>query len=203
MFLSLVLGAGRATAEEAPEQPSSRMKELLKAKLAEEAKKKPATPAAAPADKSPVSAATPTAPVAAPAATTAAKAPASEKPKGAKDDPATVLPKVEVKRERITELDLQIQKQEHDIAVEKKATKATETDKALNDVKIAKPLAIFGGESSQFRERVASERVQLMEAEKDILEQMKLAKTKAERAELQKQLDELRDYRRSLEKSLR
>ena len=76
-------------------------------------------------------------------------------------------------------------------------------DSALNDSKITRPLAIFGGDSAQFRQRVASERVQLMEAEKDVMEAIARAKTKPEKAELQKQLDELRTMRRELDKSLR
>lgn len=119
------------------------------------------------------------------------------------DPNPTVLPKVEVRNSRITELDQQIAKQEREIARQKENTKSTETDKALNDPKISKLLSIFGGESSKHREAIAQERVSLMEAEKDILEAMKTARTREERAELQKQLDELKAYRRELEKSLR
>jgi hypothetical protein len=196
-------GLSQARAADEPET-KSHMKEVLRAKMAEEAKKQASAPAAAPApaaateEKADKPAATPPAP-AVPATPvkgekTAAK-PAQQ--------PATVLPKVEVKKGRITELDQQIAKQEEDIAREKKNMKPTETDLALNDAKIAKPLAIFGGESAQFRKRVASERVELMESEKDILEAMKLAKTKEEKARLQKELDEIRAMRRDLEKSLR
>jgi hypothetical protein len=118
-------------------------------------------------------------------------------------EPATVLPKVEVNRGKITVLDVQLAKQEQEIAREKKNTKPTELDKALNDSKVAHPLAIFGGDSSQFRQHVASERVKLMEDEKDLLEAIAHAKTKAEKEALQKQLDELRAYRRELDQSLR
>ena len=79
----------------------------------------------------------------------------------------------------------------------------TETDKALNNEKVSKALSIFGGESASHRSAIAQERVSLMEEEKDILEQMKQAKTKEEKAALQKQLDELRVVRRELEKLLR
>ena len=82
-------------------------------------------------------------------------------------------------------------------------TARREVDLALNDSKIAKPLSIFGGESAQFRQRVASERVELMESEKDLIEAIARAKTKQEKEELQKQLDELRKFRRELEKSLK
>jgi hypothetical protein len=173
------------------------MKEILKARIAEDAKKadpKKAAPASAPA-KSETNA-----PAAEPAK--AESAPAKSTAATAKETP-TVLPKVEVRKERITVLDQKIAQQEQDIARERKNLKPSEVDTALNDSKIAKPLSIFGGESSQFRQRVASERVQLMEAEKDILEAMKRARTKEEKQELQKQLDELKATRRELEKSLR
>jgi sensor histidine kinase regulating citrate/malate metabolism len=42
-----------------------------------------------------------------------------------------------------------------------------------------------------------------MEAEKDIIEAIAQARTKEEKAELQKQLDELKAMRRQLDKSLR
>ncbi len=118
-------------------------------------------------------------------------------------EPATVLPKVEVSRGRINELDGKIIAQEKEIAAEKQNTKPTELDKALNNSKVSKVFSIFGGESSSQRATVANERVKIMEEERDILESMKAAKTKEEKADLQKQLDELRAYRRQLEKSLR
>jgi len=117
--------------------------------------------------------------------------------------PANVLPKVEVNRRRITVLDVQLAKQDEQIAREKKNGKMTEVDKALNDSKIAKPLAMFGGESAQFRKQASNQRVALMEDEKDILEAMAHAKTKAEKAELQKELDALRAERREIEQAMR
>jgi hypothetical protein len=190
VFLSVV-------AWSAEESPKTSMKDLLKARIAEDAKKaeakKPA-PATNPAKSE-----TPP-PLAEPAQPESTKAKSNAS--AAKDAP-TVLPKVEVRKERITVLDQKIAQQEQDIARERKNLKVSEVDTALNDAKIAKPLSIFGGESSQFRQRVASERVELMEAERDILEAMKRARTKEEKQELQKQLDELRATRRELEKSLR
>jgi hypothetical protein len=190
-----------AEATEAPEAPRTSMKSVLKARIAEDAKKaeKNAAPkqAASTTGSSPASPSAAT-PPASPPATTAA--PSRQK---APKEPATVLPKVEVKKSRITVLDQQLAKQEADIARERKNLKASEVDLALNDAKVAQPLAIFGGESAQFRQRVASERVQLMEAEKDIIEAIARARTKDERAELQKQLDEIRAFRRELDKTLR
>ena len=196
-----------AHAAEEPEAPKTSMKSVLRARIAEDARKAEAKNAAAkkstpsPANANPAAAtAAPTAVT--PAATPAAPVTASTR-KEAPNEPATVLPKVEVKKSRITVLDQQLAKQEEDIARERKNLKASEVDVALNNSKIAAPLAIFGGESSQFRQRVASERVQLMEAEKDIIEAMARARTKQERAELQKQLDEIRGFRRELDKTLR
>jgi uncharacterized membrane protein len=188
-----------ADAPEAPEAPKTSMKSVLKARIAEDAKKaeakgaapKQAAPAAAPA--TPAASATP-------GSTQATATPAR---KDTAKEPATVLPKVEVKKNRITVLDQQLAKQEEDIARERKNLKASEVDLALNDAKVARPLSIFGGESAQFRQRVASERVQLMEAEKDIIEAIARARTKEDKAELQKQLDEIRAFRRELDKTLR
>jgi hypothetical protein len=42
-----------------------------------------------------------------------------------------------------------------------------------------------------------------MEVEKDLLQAIAVANTKAEKAELQKQLDQIRAVRRDLEKTLR
>jgi hypothetical protein len=194
LLVPIILAAAMQAAEEAPK---TSMKELLKARIAEDAKKteaKRSAPAANPAktENPPL----PSEPAKPETSTTKSNASA------AKDAP-TVLPKVEVRKERITVLDQKIAQQEQDIARERKNLKVSEVDTALNDAKIAKPLSIFGGESSQFRQRVASERVELMEAEKDILEAMKRARTKEEKQELQKQLDELKATRRELEKSLR
>lgn len=199
---SLLLASAAFAADEAPPaEKKTSMKDIVKARMLEDAKKAAAAaPAKAPGKAEPPAAEGPlaaTAP-AAPAASAAQAAPPKAAP-----EPATVLPKVEVRRERITILDQQIAKQEQDIAREKQNTKTTEMDRALNDPRVAKKLSILGGESAQHRATIASERVNLMEAEKDILEAMKLARTKAEKAELQKQLDEIRALRRDLEKSLR
>ena len=195
--LLLVSALLAATAWSADEAPKPSMKEILKARIAEDAKKadpKKSAPATTPAkSEANVPATEPAKSESTPAKSNAATA---------KETP-TVLPKVEVRKERITVLDQKIAQQEQDIAHERKNLKVSEVDTALNDAKIAKPLSVFGGESSQFRQRVASERVELMEAEKDILEAMKRARTKEEKQALQKQLDELKATRRELEKSLR
>lgn len=201
LLASLFLGALAVHGQDAPTAPKGR--ELLRARLAEQEK--------ANAGKAPS-----TAPVEPPKSETAkaiaegpAKPaetpppPAPPKKADAEQMPTAVLPKVEVRKGRITELDQQLAKQDIAIAREKRNAKMTDVDKALNDVKIAKPLAILGGESAQFRQQVANARVSLMEDEKDLLEAIAHAKTKEEKAELKKQLAVLRAERRELERSMR
>jgi uncharacterized membrane protein YccC len=113
------------------------------------------------------------------------------------------MPTVEVKKARITVLDVQLAQQQREIAREEKLTKPTELDKALNDSKVAKTLSILGGQSADDRAGVAQERVSLMKEESDLIEAIAHAKTKEERTELQKELEVLRSYRRDLEKSRR
>jgi hypothetical protein len=192
----LVLACSGAPLLSAEETPKTSMKDVLKARIAEDAKKADAKKPAPPTNS-------PRAENTNPPADSAKGEVAAKPPEAPAKETPTVLPKVEVKKGRITELDQKLAKQEQDIARERKNLKASEVDSALNDAKIAKPLAIFGGDSSQFRQRVASERVELMEAERDILESMKRAKTKEEKQELQKQLDEIKAARRELDKSLR
>src|SRR5207248_8352978 len=70
--------------------------------------------------------------------------------------PPTVLPKVEVKKPRITVLDHELAEEEKQIAREKKNAKPTELDKALNDSKVSKTLSIFGGNSDRKSTRLNS-----------------------------------------------
>ncbi len=191
-FLFLALGvtlAASALAETAEEKAAR--EERVKARLAEHAHRK-ATQAAAKAEVAPAVAIPPTA-----ATTPADGAP----PKPAED--VTTLPSMEVRNSRITELDLQIRKLEKDITRERKKMKSSDLDQSLNDAKTAKKFSLFGGKTTEQRESVAAERVSLMEAERDILEAMKLNKTRAELALLQKQIDDLRTVRRNLDTELR
>ena len=214
-FVGALAITGRAADNEASK---SRMKDVLKARIAEDAKKasasKPSPTTVTSSQKDTSDGAATESPGVDAANSKSPQNPAKAKPsakstntgpaeKSAARDTPTVLPKVEVKKDRITELDQQLAKQEQDIARERKHLKTSEVDAAFNDAKVARPLAIFGGESTQFRKRVASERVELMEAEKDLLEAIARARTKAEKQELQKQLDQLKAFRRELEKSLR
>lgn len=153
--------------------------------------------AAAPTPAAATAQATPADPAPATNATTAAKTEAN---------PDTLLlPQIDVRRDPIEikeQYDL-IYEQEKKILAEKRKTKPTETDKALNDPRVSKALSVFGGESSDYRANLAKERVSLMEDENDLREALVLAKTPEEKKELQKQIDELRALRRDLEKSLR
>lgn len=191
--LSAFVLLSAVAAQSAEEAPKSSARDALKARMAEDAKKTEA--------KKPVPAAA-TQPSPAPPPVAKSDTPPAPAKTVGKETP-TVLPKMEVKKGRITVLDQQLALQEQEIAREKKNLKSSELDNALNDAKIARPLAIFGGDSTQFRKGVASERVELMEAEKDIIEAIAHAKTKEEKAALQKQLDELRALRRELDKSMR
>ena len=203
-----------ATMAFAADEPATKgdAKETMKARMLEDAKKRAAEAAAKPTaatvatkkekDRNPL-AATPGTVVTAvekPAEKTPATKAAEAK---AAAEPASVLPKVEVKKARITVLDVQLQQQEKEIAREEKLTKPTELDKALNDSKVAKSLSILGGQSADYRAGLAKERVGLMQEESDLIEAIAHAKTKEERAELQRELEALRTYRRDLEKSRR
>lgn len=121
----------------------------------------------------------------------------------AKDDPTMLLPRVEVNQSRITQLAVALHEKDVEIAREKKNIKTSALDDSLNDTEVAHKLAIFGGSSAEDRSRLAEERVRLLEAERDLIEQVFAARTEPERAELQKQMDVLKTMRRQLERTPR
>jgi hypothetical protein len=189
-------------------------KEEIQARLAEHARKKALGPVAeaaaekAASEKSGISSAqSPAAAATPPGATPAAAAPpppaADAKAPTAAEEAPKILPRVEVKKERITELDRQVQKQNAEIAREKKNTKPTKLDETLNGEKVSSALAIFGGQSSDDRANISKERVAMMEDERDLIEAIAHAETKEEKAELEKTLTEARAMRRDLESALR
>jgi len=193
----------------APAKPVT--EEMVRARLAEHVKTKAAskppaapTPAAAAAMASSTansSASTTAAPASPPPATAAEKETAALAQ--SKAEPAAMLPKVEVRRGRATEIEREVFQQEKDIAREKLKTKSTDADRALNGAGKSKILSLFGGESTKQRETVASERVSLMESERDIMEAIAYAKTKEEKDALRKELNEIKALRRDLETALR
>jgi len=203
-------------ADEPPAKSDAKESGSMKARMLEDAKKKAAeaaakapSPAATPLDEPRRSSKSEGGPSEKPAATTPPEKAPEKKPAAAPTNaqvaaqPAAVLPKVEVKKGRITVLDMQLQQQEKEIAREEKLTKPTELDKALNDSKVSKSLSILGGQSAEYRANIAKERVSMLKDESDLIEAIAHAKTKEEKAQLQKDLDELRAYRRDLEKSLK
>ena len=117
----------------------------------------------------------------------------------AAQEPPTMLPQVEVSKSRINEIDLVIAEHDKAIAREKAAAKPTKLDNTLNNPQLTKALSFLGGSSSEDRSAIANERIRLMEEEKDLLEQLKLARTKEEKAELQQEIDDLRAQRRELD----
>ena len=161
----------------------------------------PPCPTAAPssANRPPAAATAPATSAAVPAGTSASNESATAKPEGEKAS-TTVLPKMEVRKGKFSERDYQLaqdlHKQDQEIEREKRNLKTSETDSALNNAKVSSALSVFGGESASYRKRVAAERLELLEAEKDIIEQIAIAQKPEEKQLLQKQLDELREMRR-------
>ena len=188
-----------SAAEEAPKKQAT--KEEIQARLAEHARKKAtgesSVRTAASPQKTPAPVSATSAPVAPGTSPTPAPAPAPA------PDEAKILPKVEVRKGRVTELDRQLEQQNKEIAREKKNAKPTPLDETLNGPKVSKALALFGGQSSSDRSAIAKERVAMMEEERDMIESISQAPTKEEKEELQKTLDSMRAMRRELEKSLR
>ncbi len=201
-FLPLALFATSLTVTLLAQDPAddAKKKEEIRALILADAQKQaaqPAAPASKPTDKdAPDALATLPAPKPTDAGTPAA---ATITPPPAAQAPATMLPKVQVNKSRITNLDIEINEQDKAIAREKVNTKPTKLDESLNNSAVSKTLAIFGGSSSDERSSIAKERVSIMEEEKELLEAMKLTKTKEEKAELQRELDDLRATRRELE----
>jgi hypothetical protein len=217
LLTTALLAASFATttfaADEAVEKKPSR-NEAMRAQMIEDAKKqaaKPATPPslppAAPAKKADAAMPVKSAPSAAPEAATPATDNEQNLPPPpttvakAANDPATVLPKIEVNRSKLHPLARELYEKEKEIAREKQLTKPTELDRALNHPKLSVP--ILGGQSTSSRASIAAERTALLEAEADLIEEIGRARTKEQKAELRQQLDELKKVRRDLEHAIR
>lgn len=212
-FATVLFIGARLTAEEPAKKQAT--EEEIKARLAEHARKHAMKSAEVPQKDTAAAAATGNAtakpktgtaapvnpPTGAQPAQAAANATAATTPPA--PEPPSVLPKVEVKRDRITELDRQVAKQNAEIAREKVNTKPTALDDTLNGAKVSKALAFLGGQSSDDRANIAKERVAMMEEERDLIEAIAQAQSKEEKEELQKTLDAMRAMRRDLEASLR
>ncbi len=178
--------AADTPAPAAPASPVDEQKKLEDAiltRLADHAIKKGEKPAAA--GKTPES----------------AKTGVSQVPDGVSPDPTLLMPKVEVNQSRITEQRIIEQKKDLEIAREKQLSTPTGLDSGLNDPGVSKALAIFGGSSAEQRAQVSQIRVESLETERDLLDEIARAPTKEERDALKHELDTMRTNRRELEKA--
>lgn len=207
-LLAACLALSISNAEEVRPDPNAKpaTEEEIKARLAEHARRKAMGSAVADTgasdDKKPSETGAPVKTQAV-SKETESKEAAAAKTTAVKEEEPTVLPKLQVRKERITELDRKLDKQNKEIAREKQNTKPTKLDETLNSPRVSKALSIFGGQSSDDRASIAKERVAMMEDERDLIEAIEQAETKEEKEELQKTLDTMRAMRRDLEQSLR
>jgi hypothetical protein len=110
-----------------------------------------------------------------------------------------VLPKLEVTAQRAKQIDRELKRVDKMIAREKKKIKSTDLDKALNNEKLSRAAAIFGGNSAEHLSAVAATHVMLLEQERMVLEAMKRPATLEERKLMQTELDQIRLTRRNLD----
>jgi hypothetical protein len=126
-----------------------------------------------------------------------APAPVAAKPAA----PAEVLelPKIQVTAERVKKIDKDIKRLDKMIARETAKVKSSDLDKALNNDKLARAAAIFGGNSAEHLSAVAATRVALLQNERDVMEAMKRPTTLDELAMMEKEIEQLRETRRNLD----
>lgn len=130
------------------------------------------------------------------------KAPAVPPPAEAKPAaPAEVLtlPKIQVTAQRIKKIDKEIKRLDRLIERETEKVKSSQLDRTLNNEKLSRTAAIFGGNSSEHLSAVAATRVALLENERDVLEAMKRPTTLEELAIMEKEIEQLRLTRRNLD----
>ena len=193
-----------ASAAEKPAKKKQATEEEIQARLAEHARRKSAPTPAADAKREaapPQDTGAPVKSKTTPAASAQKSGKASAPASSPTENPA-VLPPVDVRKDRITELDRQLNQQNKEIAREKKNTKPTPLDETLNGPKVSKLFGLFGGQSSDDRSNIAKERVAMMEEEREMIEAIDQATTKEEKEQLQKTLDSMRSMRRELERAL-
>ncbi len=212
LLLSLVIAASVAHAVHAAEKETKKQAtdEEILARLRDHALKKraarsaPTSSTAAPAASAEsVAASIAQNPPAKEAAQAAPENSAAAPKKENEEENTTVLPEIQVRKDRITELDRQVAKQNREIRREKQNTKPTALDETLNGPKASKWFAIFGGQSSEDRANIARERVAMMEDERDLIEAIAQAQDPEEKEQLQRTLDSMRAMRRDLESALR
>jgi hypothetical protein len=134
-----------------------------------------------------------------PAPATPAAAPLSP----AAGEKAVTLPVFQVSGSRLREIDLKIKKLEKQIEREKTILEKSALDDTLNNESASKAAALFGGKSNVQRDSVAAVRVESMEKELSLLETLRTPLTNADRALIEKLIDDQRTYRRNLDEALR
>ena len=121
--------------------------------------------------------------------------PAAAQPK----DTTLELPKMQVTAQRAKTIDKEIKRLDKLITREKNKIKPTDLDKTLNNEKVTRVTAIFGGNSAEHMSLVAASRVMLLEQERDVFEAMKRPATLDELNMMEAQIEELRTTRRNLD----
>lgn len=114
-------------------------------------------------------------------------------------DAPLILPKLAVTAQRAKEIDRELKRVDKMIARERKKIKSTDLDKALNNEKLSRAAAIFGGNSAEHLSAVAASRVMLLEQERMVLEAMKRPATLDERKMMAAEIEQLRLTRRNLD----
>jgi len=194
LFLSLLFITcltGRAFADDDAKAAADKaaadkaaLEERIKARLADHVAKKdaPVLPvAAAPAPAS---------------AKDAVPPPAVEAPR---EEPVLSMPQMEVRKSKIIEINRELQEKDKEIAKAKKNLKSSNLDQSLNNQKVANALSIFGGKGTDVKESLAAQRLMLLEAERDVLEEWTVAKTDKERDALMAELEEYKTMSRNLD----
>lgn len=120
-------------------------------------------------------------------------------PTGRKGDPVFVMPKFEVHHQRTRWLNREIARIDKLIGREKRKVKSSDLDRALNNEKLVRAAALFGGNSAEHLSAVAATRVALLENEREILEAMKRPATLEEMGMFEEQIKQLRLLRRDLD----
>lgn len=125
----------------------------------------------------------------------AADNPAPAKPA----EPVLELPKIQITGPRVKKIDKEIARLDKLIVRAKAKVKSTDLDRALNNAKVAKAAAIFGGNSSEHLSAIEAYRVVLLENERDIFEAMKRPATVEEFKLMEAQIEQIRITRRDLD----
>jgi len=126
-------------------------------------------------------------------------APAQSEAKPATPAEVLALPKIEITAQRIKKIDKEIKRLDKMIERETAKVKSSQLDRTLNNEKLSRTAAIFGGNSSEHLSAVAASRVMLLEQERDVLEAMKRPATIDELKMMETEIEQLRTTRRNLD----